>query len=240
LDVAREIQASFLPGSLPQPPGWQVSAYWQAARQVGGDFYDFFPLRSEEGHERWGVAIADVADKGVPAALYMALSRTLLRTMAINLISPAATLGRVNLLLQADSRSGFFVTVLYGVWEPGAGTFRYGVGGHHPPLWIDASGRMRPAPGHGAALGVYETLTYEEHEIRIGPGDALVLYTDGLLDAVNAWDEDFGMERLGEVLRQAHGCSAEALRDAIVAAVREHVGGVEAFDDVTLIVLKRS
>jgi serine phosphatase RsbU (regulator of sigma subunit)/signal transduction protein with GAF and PtsI domain len=240
LEVARDIQASFLPGQLPQPGGWQVSAFWQAARKVGGDFYDFFRLRAADSGERWGVVIADVADKGVPAALFMALSRTLLRTMGINLVSPAATLSRVNQLLQVDSRSQLFVTVFYAIWEPQAGRLRYAVGGHHPPIWLDSTGRFRPVPGRGAALGVYDLVEYEEHEIHAEAGDVLVLFTDGLLDAVDTDEAEFGMDRLLAVLRETHGCAPEAIQQAVVEAVRAHVGRVEAFDDITMIILKRT
>jgi len=122
VEVARDIQASFLPEACPVVAGWEVCSYWQAARQVGGDFYDFIPLRPrEDGGERWGLVVADVADKGVPAALFMALSRTLMRTVAINRIAPATTLARLNELIFADAKTDLFVTFFYAVWEPDTG-----------------------------------------------------------------------------------------------------------------------
>ncbi|MEK7787852.1 MAG: GAF domain-containing SpoIIE family protein phosphatase, partial [Chloroflexota bacterium] len=180
LEVARDIQASFLPETSPQPPGWEVCALWQAARQVGGDFYDFIPLPPAEGRERWGIAIADVADKGVPAALYMALSRTLLRTVAISRIFPAATLTRLNQLIMADARSEQFVTVFYGMWEPDSGRFVYATGGHNPPIWVNGGDSARPLPGRGAAVGVFPNIEYQEQELTLQPGHSLFLYTDGL------------------------------------------------------------
>ncbi|MBI4772091.1 MAG: SpoIIE family protein phosphatase [Chloroflexi bacterium] len=164
MEVGRDIQASFLPEACPQFPGWEVCSFWRAARQVGGDFYDFIPLRAhgEEG-ERWGIVIADVADKGVPAALFMALSRTLLRSVAIGRTSPAATLERVNQLILADAHTDLFVTVFYAVWEPATGRFSYAVGGHNPPVWISRAGEVRLLRGKGIPLGVLEDAHYEEH-----------------------------------------------------------------------------
>ncbi|MBI4631854.1 MAG: GAF domain-containing protein [Chloroflexi bacterium] len=142
MEVGRDIQASFLPDACPLVEGWSVCAYWQAARQVGGDFYDFIQLRpDDDGNERWGIVIADVADKGVPAALFMALSRTLLRSVAINRISPATTLERVNQLILSDARSNLFVTIFYAVWTPRTGQLVYANGGHNPPLLIRAQKR---------------------------------------------------------------------------------------------------
>ncbi len=240
LELARGIQASFLPKECPSVPGWDVSAYWQAARQVGGDFYDFFPLRTDDGRERWGIVIADVADKGVPAALYMALSRTLMRTVAINRVSPATTLTRVNQLILADTQSSQFVTMFYAVWEPDTGRVRYAVGGHNPPLWARADGAVRSLAGRGAALGVFDDAQYEEYEIEMAPGDVLLLYTDGVPDAINADDEDFGMDRTSEVVRQMRPESAQHIVDAIARSVQTHVGQREAFDDLTMVVLKRA
>ncbi|MBI5828165.1 MAG: PP2C family protein-serine/threonine phosphatase, partial [Chloroflexi bacterium] len=233
------IQASFLPKECPGAPGWEVSAYWQAARQVGGDFYDFFLLRTDDGSERWGIVIADVADKGVPAALYMALSRTLMRTVAINRVSPATTLARVNQLILADTQSSQFVTMFYAVWEPDTGRVRYAVGGHNLPLWARADGVVRPLAGQGAALGVFDDAQYEEHQIEMTPGDVLLLYTDGVPDAINADDEDFGMDRTSEVVRHMRPESAQHIVDAIARSVQTHVGQREAFDDLTMVVLKR-
>jgi phosphoserine phosphatase RsbU/P len=239
LEVARDIQASFLPSQPPDVPGWEVSAFWRAARQVGGDFYDFIPLRPGEHGERWGLVIADVSDKGVPAALYMALSRTLLRTMAIGLVTPAATLSRVNRLVQSDSSSEFFVTAFYGVWEPAIGRLRYAVGGHPGPIWLDAQGQPRQAPGRGPLIGVYERVSYEEQEIYIGPGEVLLLYTDGLPDAINLEETPFGTERIVEALQECRACGAREIQQMLVEAVEAHASGAEAVDDITLVVVKR-
>jgi GAF domain-containing protein len=240
LEVARDIQASFLPQTSPQPPGWEVCALWQAARQVGGDFYDFIPLPPAEGRERWGIAIADVADKGVPAALYMALSRTLLRTVAINRISPAATLTRLNQLIMADARSEQFVTVFYGMWEPDTGRFVYATGGHNPPIWVNGGDSARTLPGRGAAVGVFPGIEYQEWEITLQPGDSLFLYTDGLIDAINAEKNEFGLRRVLEVVNQTRRESAQTMLQVMDLTVQAHVGAMEAFDDLTMVVIRRA
>jgi sigma-B regulation protein RsbU (phosphoserine phosphatase) len=240
IEVAQNIQASFLPDACPEFPGWDICAFWRSARQVGGDFYDFIPLRSHDGGERWGIVVADVSDKGVPAALYMALSRTLLRSVAIGRISPAATLARVNDLILADARSEQFVTVFYGVWEPASGCFTYASAGHNPPVWARHDDRLQPLGGQGMALGVMDGVEYREHEIHLQPGDVLVLYTDGLPDAINALEEEFGMARLEAVVQQTRRQSASEIQSALTRAVQAHVGPTEAFDDMTLVVLKRN
>ncbi|MCC7358181.1 MAG: GAF domain-containing protein [Anaerolineales bacterium] len=240
LEVGRDIQASFLPQTYPQADGWQITAFWHSARQVGGDFYDFIALAPGENGPRWGIVIADVADKGVPAALFMALSRTLLRTVAINRIWPAETLGRVNELILSDSRSEQFVTVFYGVWEPGTGRLTYAVGGHNPPVWARADGLVQALPGRGIALGVLDGARYTAQQVVLAPGEALLLYTDGLTDAVNHLNEEFGVERVFAVMRAAPAASAEVILGTLAAAVQGHVGAREPFDDMTMVVLKRA
>lgn len=238
MEVGRDIQASFLPETCPQAPGWEIVALWQAARQVGGDFYDFIPLRPHEGSERWGIVIADVADKGVPAALFMALSRTLIRSIAINRISPAATLTRVNELILSDARSEQFVTVFYGVWEPATGHFVYASAGHNPPLLVSAEGEVTKLLARGTALGVLEEVEYQEHETHLRPGEALFMYTDGVTDAVNSEMEEFTLTRAMNVLRDTHTESASGILRALSLAIETHVGATEAFDDITMLVVK--
>ncbi len=240
MEVGRDIQASFLPEHCPQAPGWEIVALWQAARQVGGDFYDFIPLRPHDGSERWGIVIADVADKGVPAALFMALSRTLIRSIAIGRISPAATLTRVNELILSDARSEQFVTVFYGVWEPATGHFVYASAGHNPPLLVNAEGEVSKLLARGTALGVLEEVEYQEHELHLKPGEALFMYTDGVTDAVNQLMEEFSLIRAINVLRDTHTESASGILRALSLAIETHVGATEAFDDITMLVIKHS
>ncbi|MBL8056781.1 MAG: SpoIIE family protein phosphatase, partial [Anaerolineales bacterium] len=241
MELGRDIQASFLPEACPQAPGWDMAAFWRSARLVGGDFYDFIRLRSTDGVERWGIGVADVSDKGVPAALFMALSRTLLRSAAIHRTSPAATLTRVNELILADARSQQFVTVYYAIWEPATGRLLYANAGHNPPVLVTAAdGEARILPARGAALGVFAEYLYTEHELYFQPGDTLLFYTDGLTDAINAEREDFGLERVKAVVRAARSLPAASIVDTLAQTVDYHVAGVEAFDDMTMVVLKRT
>jgi serine phosphatase RsbU (regulator of sigma subunit) len=180
-----------------------------------------------------------VADKGVPAALFMALSRTLMRSVAISRVWPATTLARVNELIFADAQTDLFVTVLYAVWEPDQGLLRYVLAGHNPPVWVGPDRAPQLLPGRGVALGVFDEVTYQEHEVRLAPGDVLVLYTDGLPDAVNAGGEEFGMKRVMEIVHRSYTQSASAIVDALTSAVSVHAGIVEPFDDVTMTVIKR-
>ncbi len=248
LELAREIQASFLPRSLPQPEGWQLSAFWKSAREVGGDFYDLFPLPAPELSDpraatfgpRWGVVIADVADKGVPAALYMALCRTLMRAVAISRIDPAETLARVNALLFSDSQAELFVTLVYAVWEPQTGRLVYANAGHNPPLFMPARGEPRWLSEHGVALGVVEDATYRTQELQVEPGDTLTLYTDGVIDAANPAGEDFGLPRFLRTVTDSAPNGAEAVSRAVDGELEDHVAGREPFDDVTLLVMHRT
>ncbi len=146
LRTARGIQKSFLPQALPEHPAWQVGAFWHAARSVGGDFYDFIPLPPGPNGPRWGLAIADVSDKGVPAALYMALTRTLLRTVAPIEVRPGATLARLNHLLLHETSSDMFVSAWYAIWEPDAGRLIYANAGHNPPFLFRPDGAARLLP----------------------------------------------------------------------------------------------
>ncbi len=245
LDFARRIQTSFLPDRAPQVPGWELATIWRPARQVGGDFFDFVPLApgtSEPGggSERVGLVIADVADKGVPAALYMALSRTLMRTVAIDGRPPGEALARANDLILADARSHLFVTLLYAIVEPDTGLVRYANAGHMPPLLVRSiDGRLEELQEHGMALGVLSGMEYQELTHQLAPGDTLVLYTDGVTDAWNLEQEMFGRERLVELVSDCQSLSAAALAEAISTAVADFVGDAPQFDDLTLLVAKR-
>ncbi len=235
LSLAREIQRSFLPRSLPAPSGWSVAADWQAARQVGGDFYDFIEL--QDG--RFGVAIADVADKGVPAALFMALTRSLLRGAAFSGREPNAVLKRVNRLVLADTRSDLFVTMFYAILDTRTGEMHYANAGHNPPLISRRDDAVAQLAEHGMAIGLFEPIEPPLKEMFIEPGQALMLYTDGLVDALNPRGEEFGMARLTDALIAASPLSAPEIVDTVMAAVREHSGGELPFDDQTLVVIKR-
>jgi sigma-B regulation protein RsbU (phosphoserine phosphatase) len=245
LEVARHIQTSFLPESCPSVPGWELATIWRSAREVAGDFYDFIPLHTGKGSSgakegRTGVVVADVAGKGVPAALFMALSRTLVRTMAIAGRSPAPTVAQANNLILADARSGLFVTLLYAILEPDSGDISYVNAGHMPPLVIRAAdGSVEELRTHGMALGVLPDLEYEDQKAHLKPGDILLLYTDGIVEASDADQRMFGRERLREVASGYRTESAQALATGISHAVEAFVRDAPPFDDLTLVVAKR-
>jgi sigma-B regulation protein RsbU (phosphoserine phosphatase) len=244
LEVAKRIQTSFLPESCPPVPGWDLAAYWRAAREVGGDFYDFIPMpvRPEDGDGmgRMGLVVADVADKGVPAALFMALSRTLLRTVSIDGRSPSAAISRTNDLILADARSGLFVTMFYAILQPWSDAVEYVNAGHMPPLVVRAEeGTTEELRVPGMALGILPNESFGEHTLHLRPGDALVLYTDGLTDAANAEQDRFGLDRLKELVRIHRHEPAHELAETINRAVEDFVGETVQFDDVTLVVARR-
>ncbi len=237
LDIASKIQQSILPGRFPTPPGFQVFANMEPARNVGGDFYDV--IRLENG--RMGLAIADVSGKGVPAALFMMSSRTLLKGTAIGGAEPAEVLTQVNELLCEQNEAAMFVTVLYAVYDPERGEFTYACGGHDPPLAVHADGSSTPLPlTSGLVLGVAPGFQYRQHTVPVAPGDTLVLYTDGVTEAMNSGNEQFGLERLREIFTDAPPKSVREAIDSIFAAVSDFAGDAPQFDDVTCLAVHRS
>ncbi len=238
LAVGQQIQLSMLPKACPLLPGWQIVAVYQAARMVGGDFYDFFELPGAPG--RLGMLVADVADKGVPAALFMALSRTVIRTTALSGRGAAAALLRANQLILNDSQSDLFLSAFYAILEPETGRLLYANAGHNRPLWYRAaSGSVQELRARGIILGVFEDIRIEERRIVIEPGDALLFYTDGIPEALNAEEHMMGMQRLVDVFRRHAHLDAQGISDAIVAAYNEFTNHTEQSDDVTFFVVKR-
>lgn len=235
LDVARDIQASLIPDGSPDIPGCSIASFWRAARQVSGDFYDFIPLHSGD----WGIVIADVADKGFPAALFMALSRTILRTVALNRHDPAEVLMRVNDILTSEAQSDLFVTVFYAVWQPHSKTLLYANGGHNPPLLLRSNGKARLLSGDGMALGILPGIEIEARSVRLQPNDTLLFYTDGVTEAMNEDFDEFGIERLRLAAQSARHLDAPGIVAAITDNVQLHAGDTPQFDDITLVVLKR-
>ena len=237
LDIASKIQQSILPGQFPTPPGFQVFANMEPARNVGGDFYDV--IRLENG--RMGLAIADVSGKGVPAALFMMSSRTLLKGTAIGGADPAEVLTQVNDLLCEQNEAAMFVTVLYAAYDPERGEFTYACGGHDPPLVVHADGSSTSLPlTGGLALGVAPGFQYGQRTVPVAPGDTLVLYTDGVTEAMNSGNEQFGLERLREIFAGAPPKSVREAIDSIFAAVSGFAGDAPQFDDVTCLAVHRS
>ena len=248
--LAREIQRTFLPHELPQLTGWDLDVRWQTAREVGGDFYDFFELPGG----RLGLVIADVADKGMPAALFMTLIRTLVRATIQVVDSPAAVLERVNDILLPDAQQGMFVTIVYAVISLETGQLFYANAGHNPPVLLHTDARqMEILTKGGMALGVQAENHIEERTVLIEPGDSLLLYTDGLTEAFSPQGEMYGDESLYQVLQQTwsekqdvgDNCdpekrlSAKQMLDLIEASLNAFVQETPAADDLTLVALKR-
>jgi serine phosphatase RsbU (regulator of sigma subunit) len=236
LTVAAEIQASFLPATLPHVDGWQLAAALRPARQTSGDFYDLFEL--PDG--RLGLLIADVTDKGTGAALFMALSRTLIRTYAFEYPEqPAKALHAASKRILSDSRSSMFVTVFYGVLDTASGTLTYCNAGHNPPYLLRDGAEPQPLPNTGIPLGIMPDVTWTTETAALESGDTLVLYTDGVSEAQNASREMFEDERLLDAVQSSREHTPQAVQDAILAAVDRFVGNVPQYDDITLMVVMR-
>jgi sigma-B regulation protein RsbU (phosphoserine phosphatase) len=238
LALAWQIQESFLPDELPQVPGWQLAATLEPARETSGDFYDIIPLA--EG--KLGVLIADVADKGTGAALYMAVSRTLIRTYATEFAThPELALQAANRRIMTDTRADLFVSVFYGVLDAMTGTLTYCNAGHNPPYFVSTQKNRETLKltRTGMAMGVIEDATWEQRTIHLAAGDLLVLYTDGVTDADNGQGGFFGEEQLLDTILNYTKCSAQEIQDALVAEVHRFVDDAPQFDDITLMVIKR-
>jgi sigma-B regulation protein RsbU (phosphoserine phosphatase) len=235
LQVAREVQAGLLPSETPQVPGWEFVARWRPARTVAGDYYDF--ITTEDG--RLGLVIADVTDKGMPAALFMTLTRSTVRASVRLAATPADGIAHANQLICADSTRGMFVTLAYVLLDPGARTLTCVNAGHNPPLHYHAAeDRLDALPRTGLPLGVDATLPFTQTVTAIQPGDFLVLYTDGLTEANDARRQEFGVERLQAVLRAHCRAPAADIAAALERALDEFTGDVAPHDDVTLVVAR--
>jgi len=234
LEVARLIQQNFLPKELPDLPGWQVAAYYRPARTVGGDFYDFIEL--PEG--KVGLVVGDVTDKGVPAAMVMAATRSVLRASAQRMLNPGEVLERVNELLVPDIPPKMFVTCLYGVLDPATGSLRFANAGHNLPFVRTENGPVE-LRATGMPLGLMSGMSYEEQQATVAPGESILLYSDGLVEAHNPSREMFGGPRLAELV--AEQPAGTALIDRLLSELEAFTGaGWEQEDDITLVGLRRS
>ncbi|MDX1615232.1 MAG: PP2C family protein-serine/threonine phosphatase [Candidatus Promineifilaceae bacterium] len=249
LAVAGRIQSSFLPRTLPDLPDWQLTAALEPARETSGDFYDVIPLA--DGHV--GLVVADVADKGIGPALFGALSRTLIRTYALEYgMEPAAVLQAANRRIQEDSSSDLFVTVFFAVLDPTTGQLNYCNAGHNPPLWWPASAEEPVRLSRTALpLGLFLDTPWEQGQVQLQPGDLLCMYTDGIVEAeqnvsdgeaeMKAEDTSpfFGEGRLTTLLAANRGRPVEIVENKILTAVLDFVGDGPQADDITLLLLAR-
>ncbi len=258
LEIGRRIQAEFLPAELPQPAGWEIAAYFQAAREVAGDFYDAFTL-AQDG--KLGLVIGDVSGKGVGAALYMTLFRTLLRATTgmdelENCLERNGTISRDSpevstsntlrntmtltnrYVAENHGQSSMFATIFFGVLDPVTGSLLYVNGGHEPPI-IFGSGRVKDElQPTGPLVGVVLDLDFSVAEARLEPGDTLFAFTDGVTEARNPAGDLFGRERLLDMLGEPD-CEVGSLLDRIARAVQQHGGGSEQSDDITMLAVRR-
>lgn len=234
LQMAREIQQGLLPHNLPKLTGYDVASSWQAAREVAGDFYDAFKLADD----KLGVVIADVSDKGAPAALFMAVARTMIRSHAHAGLSPVDIIGRTNDLILEDAESGMFVTVYHSHFYEGGDSAHVNAG-HNPPLIYRAqTGTTEYMPRGGRAVGWFPDNPLSEVRLQLHAGDVIVYYTDGLTEAENPNKDQYGEERLAQTLINNANQSAEDIMTTILDDVDVFAEGEPPFDDLTIMVVR--
>ena len=236
LETARAIQTSFLPQEIPQHAGWDIAAFWRPMHEVAGDFYDFYPL--PDG--RLAVVVADVSGKGVPGALFMALSVTVLRfAMGLN-FTPGELLDRANQAIISDQQSKMFATAFVGYLDLQSGGLDFASAGHNPPLLCrPARCRCEYLTAPGVAMGLFDGAEYAGETVTLADGDILVLYTDGITEVINAHEEEFGEERLQALIVQNGSRPAMELAELITEAVAAFAPDQGAYDDETIVVIKR-
>jgi len=237
LDLAREMQQGLLPQQFPSPeqsPKIELYARLDPAKEVSGDLYDFFSV--EPGKTCF--VVGDVSGKGVAAGLFMAVTRTLIRATAIPGRAPLEILQRVNAQLCAENQANLFVTMILGIVETGTGRMVYGQGGHNPPILVRSDGDPVYEPSGGMPLGVFEDAKFGERTLELKAGETLLVYTDGVTEAMNPQRELFGEERLKEAVRGQAKLSAGKLAERVVQQVAQFARGAEPSDDITLLALK--
>ncbi len=229
---ARDILQRLMPKEIPQPPGFEIAGVWQPARIVGGDYFDVLHL----DQHRIGLCMADVAGKGMPAALLMSNMQAAVRAFASELAAPKDLCARVNQVICSHMSEDRFITSFYGVLDQRTWRLTYTNAGHSAPLWIHGDGSSQILAGEGAVFGVFREWQYTQSEVELKPGDWLILFTDGVTEAQNAAGEEFGEERLIEAVRGHLHLNADQMQKAILHAVGEFTSG-EFQDDATLLVL---
>ena len=238
LSIAREIQQSILPKVFPAFPGrkdFDLFASMKAAKVVGGDFYDFFLI--DDDH--LGLVIADVSDKGIPAAIYMAVSRTIIRAAAIKGMSTEECLDYSNQLLCKENINNMFVTVFYGILDTRTGSFRYSNAGHNPPYIISPDGKVKNVEILGdIVLGVLDNVHFRSKTIAIEPGDALYLYTDGVTEAMNINNELYSEQRLEETLKTLNTAPPDEIIRTVTENLATFTSGAQQSDDITMLAVR--
>jgi serine phosphatase RsbU (regulator of sigma subunit) len=235
LSLAGEIQKSMLPRSIPQLEGYELCARMIPAKSVGGDFFDFIPL----GEELLGVAVGDVSDKGIPAALFMAMVRSLLRAEAHPGRSPKKVLRSVSRHLMDMNDKDMFVTILFGILNRATHQFHYARAGHPAPILFDGQGSIRHMPrANGQALGVIDEIALDEQTVELPKGCMLLVFSDGIPEANDRQNVTFGVEGITRTVGPMHGSSAQMVCDELTRAVAEHRAGAPQYDDITVVVMR--
>ena len=240
LSIASEIQQAILPRVFPPFPEdcqfMDIAASMNAAKDIGGDFYDFFRL----DQDRIGFLIADVCGKGIPAAIFMAVSRTVIRTTGLRGLSPAECIDISNKLIAADSVDCMFVTVFYGIYNIRTGEVTYCNAGHNPPhiLKSDCTIEILPKP-KSMVVGAFKLAKYKEDTLQLEKGDTLVMFTDGVTEAMNPNREEFGIERLNDSLKDVAYRSCAEIIETLKGDIKDFADGAEQSDDITMLVIKR-
>jgi len=236
MEIARLTQQSILPEKLPDPVGYEFGALMIPARSVGGDFYEFFDL----GNERWGIVIGDVSGKGLPAALFMTLTYSLMKAEAERGTSPGQVVREVNRHLLAMNASSMFVTILYGILDGKTGEFSYARAGHLAPALFDSRAEpLRLAAQPGQPVGLFADLDIDEATIQVPPGGLLVLSSDGLTEPVDQQDVEFGDQGVITAVQACRDLPPQGVCTALWQAVQKHCGLLDQQDDFTLVVVKR-
>lgn len=236
LQMARDVQKTLIPPDTPQLSGWEFAACWKPAHEVSGDYYDFIPL----GGGRQAVVVADVSDKGMPAAMFMALSRSIIRSVAGMAGDPAEDIRKANLLIHRDAAEGMFITLFYAVFEADSGEFQYVNAGHNPPIVVrHASKKIEKLTRTGMAAGVESDSDFQSASVKMGDEDFLMIYTDGVTDSRHG-ETEFGEERLEEALLENADLPPQKLIDRLEEEVCVFSEGGVPVDDITLLMVKKT
>ena len=238
LEFGRRIQTNMLPAALPEVPGWSFSTLYLPARQVGGDFYDWFEIPDKRS--QIGIVVGDVVDKGIPAALFMTLSRTMIRIAALAGHPPAKALRQANEWIIRDGRAALYLTAFYALLDTDTGELIYSNAGHNPPILFQSrGGKISQLTTAGTLIGYLEGIQIGQDRVQLNPGDSLILYTDGVTDAIDLREEAFDVERLSNAIATSQGLRASELQANIMAALREFTQGTLQEDDITLVCICR-
>ena len=238
LDLARELQGGLLPKVFPtrlEAPGIELFARLEPAKEVSGDLYDFFPI--EAG--KMCFVVGDVSGKGIAAGIFMAVTRTLIRAIAIPGRGPVEIMDRVNAQLAKENPASLFVTMILGIVDTETGRMVYGQGGHNPPIRVTGKGKGVYEPPGGMPLGVFEEAKFGQRELELAPGESLLVYTDGVTEAMNVAKDLFGEDRLEQAVAGVAGFSAEKIAERVLEKVEGFVMEAERSDDITLLVIQR-